>query len=301
MNRTANSVLGTLLIGALVAGVVFFLGLFFISLGMPEQFWIVILAGALGGLVGNLIVNKGRFCLAKITVESPGGRVCIDLGTVGDLLIGIGGALTLVFLFGSTLNFDFDAPAKPGSLFLLTSVSFVAGAVGRPLVQAAGQRLAREALGEAKEARHIAQEVDIKSYYILARSERSAGYLRSALELIDLVLKSRPDHYGAHVEKGRILKRMALKQTPPDRENLERALEHARTAANINPKSDVAWYNMACYEALLSADPKEIIDHLKKAIVLDPNNRELASKDTDLDSMRTNPEFQALLAPKSAP
>ena len=300
MNRTANSVLGTLLIGAFVAGVVFLFALFFISLGMPEQFWIVILAGALGGLVGNLIVNKGRFCLAKITEESPGGHVWIDLGTVGDLLIGIGGALTLVFLFGSTLNFDFNEPTKPGSLFLLTSVSFVAGAVGRPLIAAAGQRLAREALGEAKEARHIAQEVDIKSYYILARLQRGAGFLGSALELIDNVLKSRPDHAGAHVEKGRILKRMALKQTPPEREKLERALEHSRTAAKIRPTMDAAWYNMACYQALLDKDPEEIITHLKKAFVLDPNNQELASNDSDLKSMRTNPEFQALLSQQSS-
>jgi quercetin dioxygenase-like cupin family protein len=65
-------------------------------------------------------------------------------------------------------------------------------------------------------------------------------------------------------------------------------------AAAIAAKPD-AWqgyFNAACFEAL-TKNRDAAIEHLNRAIELDPKAREYAAKDTDFDWLRDDPEFPA--------
>ncbi len=117
-------------------------------------FWLVPILGALGGVVGSLLRRNNRLFLCSYKDGEP-----IELGILGDVVVGMGGAAAVVFLFGGTLNFRQD---QPNSLVLLISVSFIAGVVGENIVQVAGGKLLKQlaAVIEEQKAKKEATETN---------------------------------------------------------------------------------------------------------------------------------------------
>ncbi len=62
-----------------------------------------------------------------------------------------------------------------------------------------------------------------------------------------------------------------------------------------DPPYSGLYYNVACCEAL-AGQSDQAIAHLRRAIELSEVTREYAADDTDLDSLRSDPSFTALLA-----
>lgn len=80
------------------------------------------------------------------------------------------------------------------------------------------------------------------------------------------------------------------------------------SAIDANPRYAVAHYNLACTLALLRLEGKTceheayvdtIIDHLEKAVALDPSRKKRMQKDPDLGETRNTLAFHVLLAGKS--
>ncbi len=76
--------------------------------------------------------------------------------------------------------------------------------------------------------------------------------------------------------------------------NRERGLEWANRAALLNPGSTTVFYNLACFYAL-AGDVEKSLDCLKRRIEGGALPREWIENDSDLDSIRDDPRFQALL------
>lgn len=64
-------------------------------------------------------------------------------------------------------------------------------------------------------------------------------------------------------------------------------------------KSDLAWFNLACYLAL-AGDTDQAIDALTMACGLAETCRDYARDDPDLDSLRNDPRFRQLLRQAAA-
>ena len=74
------------------------------------------------------------------------------------------------------------------------------------------------------------------------------------------------------------------------------AADAARPVIEANPDVAGAFYNLACCEAL-AGRKDDALGHLKHAFEKSPEQfRQWASGDSDLDSLRDDPEFQQLLA-----
>ncbi|HEY9662109.1 MAG TPA: tetratricopeptide repeat protein, partial [Allocoleopsis sp.] len=65
-------------------------------------------------------------------------------------------------------------------------------------------------------------------------------------------------------------------------------------AIELNSNYEIAWYNRACDYALLG-DRKQAIENLRRAIELNPENREWAKTETDFDSVREDEQFRSLV------
>ena len=74
----------------------------------------------------------------------------------------------------------------------------------------------------------------------------------------------------------------------------DQALERARRASTIDPEDSAVLYNVGCVYALAGSD-EEALDHLDKAIQNGFGHRDWLENDSDLDSIRDQPRFQALL------
>ena len=70
------------------------------------------------------------------------------------------------------------------------------------------------------------------------------------------------------------------------------AREHLTAYVAAHPTPWQGHYNAACFEAL-TKNRDGAIEHLRRAIELDPQAKEYAAKDNDFDWLRDDPEFPA--------
>jgi tetratricopeptide (TPR) repeat protein len=266
-------------------------------LGMHRAYWLVPIMGAAGGAVGGLIKSQkkeeeeGHFRLCSL--EPP---ASINAGTLGDAVVGIGGATAAVFLFSGTLKFD---PKDTNSYVLLISVSFLAGVIGRRMIETASQRLlnaARAAGGEAGR-----KEAEEKSKLLVAMSGANAakqllddGKYPEALEVIDRVLQVNPTYIYAYILKGHALKE--LNRTKEALATVNQALDMNPSELGFGDKIPNLLYNRACYKALLSFPLDDILGDLKQAVQGDPTIKDDAPTDKDLKSIWGEKKFIDLMS-----
>ena len=123
------------------------------------------------------------------------------------------------------------------------------------------------------------------AYAGLGRKEESEAARRRALKIIEKHLELHPDDARALYMGAGGLCAMGERQ---------RALEWARRALAIEPDDPGVLYNVACNYSLLGR-PEEAIDCLEKAINNGFGFKQWIEHDSDLDSLRDIPRFQALV------
>jgi tetratricopeptide (TPR) repeat protein len=72
-------------------------------------------------------------------------------------------------------------------------------------------------------------------------------------------------------------------------------VERARELIAAHPQYGLLFYNLACCESL-TGQTTEALEHLAQAIELTDQIREYAKHDSDLDAVRDEPAFKALIA-----
>jgi TolB-like protein/Tfp pilus assembly protein PilF/class 3 adenylate cyclase len=148
-----------------------------------------------------------------------------------------------------------------------------------------------EAIAHYREAWRVRPE-DYQAIYLsaealvkLGRRDEALDAARQGLKLADAHLELNPDDARAWYLSSAALMRLGQR---------EQAMERARRASTIDPEDTAVLYNVGCVYALAgSAD--EALDHLDRAIQNGFGQREWVENDSDWDSLRGEPRFQALL------
>lgn len=78
----------------------------------------------------------------------------------------------------------------------------------------------------------------------------------------------------------------------------EKAIEALEVMLAETPEDATVLYNLACAESL-TGKRAEALEHLQRAIEIDPDFRDNAEKDPDLDPIREDPEFASAIAGKA--
>ena len=119
----------------------------------------------------------------------------------------------------------------------------------------------------------------------LGRREEALDATRQGLKVADAHLELNPDDARAwYLSAGALMRLGQPKQ----------ALERARRALAIDPEDAAVLYNVACVHALAGSN-EEALDNLDKAIQNGFGHRDWLENDSELDSIREEPRFQALL------
>lgn len=288
------TILGFLLIAATVGLIMWFA---VCRLRMDHSYWLVPILGAAGGAVGSLLKSQQKedeegwynFRLCSLVPPSS-----ISAGILGDIVVGIGGATAAVFLFGGTLKFK---PGETDTYVLLVSVSFIAGVVGKKIVETASQRLLNEVRDVAKGVASKVASEKVKLPMAMAAMESAkqlfnAGKYREAAEELDKVIKASPTYIPAYIVKGRALKK--LKQYKEALAIVNQALAMRPSEAGFESEMPTLLYNRACYKALNGSPLPDILADLKQAISKDPKAKQDAETDDDFASIWGEKEFQDL-------
>jgi serine/threonine protein kinase/Flp pilus assembly protein TadD len=123
-------------------------------------------------------------------------------------------------------------------------------------------------------------------YHGLGRPIEAAATERRALQLIEKHIDSHPDDPRALYFGAGILARL--------REHA-RSYDWARRALAIDPEETSILYNVACVYALLGRS-EDALSCLGKVMEQGTFYKNWAAKDSDLDSVRSDPRFQALIS-----
>jgi adenylate cyclase len=148
-----------------------------------------------------------------------------------------------------------------------------------------------EALSHYRNAWRVRPE-DYQAIYLsaevlvrLGRPEEALEASRHGVKLADAHLELNPDDPRAWYLSSAALMRLGRR---------DEALERARRASTIDPEDPAVLYNVGCTHALAGM-AEEAIDHLDRAIQNGFGQREWIDNDSDWDSVRNEPRFQALL------
>lgn len=123
-------------------------------------------------------------------------------------------------------------------------------------------------------------------YHGLGREAEADATERRALQLTERHIELHPDDPRALYLGATILVRKG---------DHKRGLEWARRALAIDPEETSILYNVACVYSLIGRT-EEAIDCLAKVMEHGTFYKNWATKDSDLDSLRSDPRFQALLS-----
>jgi len=146
-----------------------------------------------------------------------------------------------------------------------------------------------DAIASYDKALEIKSDKD-EAWYNRGNSLHELGRYEDAIASYDKALEIKSDKDEAWYNRGNSLGNLGRD---------EEAIASFDKALEIKPDKDEAIYNKACAYALMKRTDLAL-RYLEEAIILNPDHlREFAKTDSDFDSLRDNPQFQALLSSDS--
>ena len=126
---------------------------------------------------------------------------------------------------------------------------------------------------------------DAQALYERGESFRKLGRLKDAKRFYEEALKLDSRHVDALNNLGVVY--LHDKEYSSAQRNFE-------AVTRIKPDDADSYYNLACLHAI-KGEKKQGLTYLKKAISLNPLVRTWAKTDTDLDNLRSTPEFKEII------
>jgi tetratricopeptide (TPR) repeat protein len=124
-----------------------------------------------------------------------------------------------------------------------------------------------------------------KAWYYRGNALMRLGRFEEAIISYDQALKLKPDDQKVWHNRGFALGNLG---------NIQEEILSYDQALKIDPNYPQAWYNKSC-AYILQGQTKLALESLEKAISLDEQYREMAKTDSDFDTIRNDPAFQALI------
>ncbi len=171
------------------------------------------------------------------------------------------------------------------------------------------------------------------SWNILGRAYFASGRFEEAVALTEQALEANGDDYNTYVPYNMALERLGRKReaehlreriikvlrqqlelVPEDvrarillasnlayfNQDADESIRHLQTAVALRPGDPNTLYNAACTYGVLGKKT-EALDTFKKALGAGYGNLNWAAKDSDLDCLHDDPEFQRLVKPRERP
>jgi tetratricopeptide (TPR) repeat protein len=303
----APIILSVIVSALIILALAYFLGLSEKDAILRRYLTILAFTGALGGIISGTIVNERRLDLMWF---DPRDRTIMHGGFIADATIGLGGAWGVFLVLGRTMKIG----SGTEDLMVLIGLGVVAGFAARRLLQTLGigldQRLAqvaqvqREIQGNQvySQVQALYMQIDkVLDEFDAANNAQKRG-MRERLEQMhsqaNTVVPLDQERSRALVNLARVKKRLAVISTGDTRRTLlEEAIQLCNEAIRLDPDREALYYNRACYQALLVPPPiATIIQDMRRAIELLPENKEAFKTDPDLDNVRSDPDVAALLS-----
>lgn len=123
-----------------------------------------------------------------------------------------------------------------------------------------------------------------QQFFLTGEALRALERYDEAVEPLQQAADLLPSNIHVWIALGWCLKRTG---------RLDLAIEALERAEEVEPEQALIQYNLACYWSLAGKKTRALA-YLSRALSLDPGYRDLIRNEADFDSIRSDPEFEAL-------
>lgn len=267
---------------------------------------IIILAGGFGGFVDGLIHQKSYFFRI--------GRHSINIGSLGDVLVGATASLAMFTVAGAVFGIEWDSVGKIEHFIKVVAWGVLSGFAGirflNPLsekvIKQVASDVARETMKQStrqnievtlalKDAAQHLMKYDMQYSALEAQGKASdaEALLKRAAANFDIALGAESTNSEALRGKAKVYRRMADHATDPTEKEKywEMAIQLLTNIIQRDDKAALAYYNRACYKTL-SGNPDGALDDLEKAVQIYDKLKESAMSDCDFNKIRQSERFR---------
>ncbi|WP_284614768.1 TPR end-of-group domain-containing protein [Aquabacterium humicola] len=275
---------------------------------------VVMLFGALGGFVDGLTTD--------ISYKVSWGSRSFDIGSAGDALVGMTAAIA-IFTVASALFPDLKVEQFGNDmtqLIRVVALGVLSGYAGirllNPLTRKIAEQIATDKADAAVRAARTQSveltinvkdgdrkliEFDLRKEQLLAAGgfDEAQRILEQAQQRFKAALEVDADDAEALMGSAKVARRKAELAGQQGRDaaaDWTAALRALDAVTSRDPRAARAWYNKACYKALMGKPPAEVVRDAGKAFELLPALKERARTDPDFAGLKTQAEFAAAVA-----
>lgn len=125
-----------------------------------------------------------------------------------------------------------------------------------------------------------------RQLHLMGEAFRAQGRFREAIEALEASVDKTPSKIDIYLALGWCYKRTG---------RLDLAIEALQKGLEVDPNLPILHYNLACYWSLAN-HKEQALANLSEALRRDPEYRELIAGESDFDTLRHDPDFQALVS-----
>ncbi len=125
---------------------------------------------------------------------------------------------------------------------------------------------------------------DVRTLFLQGEALRALNRFVDAIVPLSKVAELEPENVQALLGLGWCHKRTG---------RIDLAIEALTTALAVDNDEPLVRYNLACYHSV-AGDKRHALAYLEQALALDPSCRSLIDHEPDFDSLRGDPEFEAI-------
>jgi tetratricopeptide (TPR) repeat protein len=129
--------------------------------------------------------------------------------------------------------------------------------------------------------------MQFEASFLTGETLRTLGRHREALKPLETAASLRPGDVAVAIALGWCYKRT---------HRLAQAIDSLARALRQHPEEPILHYNLACYWSLAN-NPRKALESLATALRLEPEVRSMIAEESDLDAIRSHPEFERVIGP----
>jgi tetratricopeptide (TPR) repeat protein len=248
------------------------------------------LAGSIGGLAVG--VNSPNVNPVKVPFTSR----TINLGVLGDMIVGMAAGLAALLLVGILPGNDLGTvDLKPVEYVRLVAFGIISGFAGIKILSRLSDQILQQVDSMGKKVEE-AEETSLRRDDV-QNILREATFYR-ANERYDEAIIAYQKTLGIDPANEEARIGIAITRNYKDPSDVDEPIKMLTEALQTNPRSGKAYYNRACIKNL---DPQrkysklDILADLKRSIDLDATFKPIAKQDADFKDLWKDPDFVALV------